>query len=208
MPPKQNQDGENSGDVSRETREKLEAYHALLLKWQKAINLVSASSVGDAWERHFNDSIQLESHIAESTGILADFGSGAGFPGLVLAMLRPALDVHLVESDARKCEFLRTVSRETNTPVSIHNTRIEDMDGQIKPDMITARALANLEKLCGYCLPFAQENPALELLFMKGEKADVEIEEARQKFAFDIDQFPSQTGAAGSLLRLRNLRIL
>ncbi len=208
MSPKQNQDGENSGDVSRETREKLEAYHALLLKWQKAINLVSAGSLNESWERHFNDSIQLESHIPESAGILADFGSGAGFPGLVLAILKPELDVHLIESDARKCEFLRTVSRETNTPVSIHNARIEDMDGQIKPDMIMARALANLEKLCGYCLPFAQENPALEMLFMKGEKASAEIEEAQQKFRFDLEQFPSQTDEAGAILRLKNLQSL
>ncbi len=150
-----------------------------------------------------------------------DIGSGAGFPGMVLAIARPDLKVHLVESDARKCEFLRTVSRETDTPVEIHNIRVEKFQERPDPstalagarsaqddnviDVITARALADLEILCGYCLPFAQENPALEMLFLKGEKAAGEIEKAREKYAFDCEEFPSRTDSGGVILRLRNL---
>lgn len=201
-------------------KEKLAQYEALLLKWQKAINLVSGKSLEDIEKRHFDDSLQLESLIPVGAKTLMDIGSGAGFPGMVLAMARPDLMVHLVESDARKCEFLRAVSRETNTPVEIHNVRIEKLREEPDPstsladarsaqddkiDVITARALAELEVLCGYCLPFAQENPALEMLFLKGEKAAGEIEKARQRYAFDCEEFPSRTGAGGMILRLRNL---
>ena len=99
-------------DVSREMREKLEIYHRLLLKWQKAINLISPRTIQEAWIRHFADSAQLTryipvaSDVSRESSIVADLGSGAGFPGLVLAMLRDDLDIHLIESDQRKCQFL------------------------------------------------------------------------------------------------------
>ncbi len=215
-------------DVSREAQEKLEVYHALLLKWQKAINLVSNQAIENARERHFNDSIQLADFLPKENLsslrkqgsaaskedsrfrgkgklVLMDMGSGAGFPGLVLSILRSELDVHLVESDGKKCEFLRTVSRETDTPVTIHNQRIEDMAGKIRPDVMTARALASLEALCEYNLPFAEENPELVLLFLKGEKAQEEIERAQQKFSFDLAQFPSETDPKGMILRISSL---
>lgn len=191
-------------EFSSEVRKKLETYKALLIKWQKAINLVSGKSLENVQHRHFDDSLQLKSLLPAGAKTLMDIGSGAGFPGMVLAMARPDLKVHLVESDARKCEFLRTVSRETGALVEIHNARIEALGG-VKPDVITARALAELETLCGYCLPFAQENPALEMLFLKGEKAAGEIAKARQKFAFDCEEFPSRTDSAGVVLRLKNL---
>lgn len=194
-------------ELSSEAKTKLDTYHALLIKWQKAINLVSNNSLDRAWERHFDDSIQLEPYIPEGAQTLVDMGSGAGFPGLVLAVLRPGLAVHLIESDARKCEFLRTVSRETDTPVTVHNVRIEAMAAPVKPDIITARALAALAAICGYCLPFAQENPGLEMLLMKGEKAGAEIEEAQKKYSFDLVQFSSRTEKAGTILRLKNLRL-
>ena len=125
----------------------LKHYYGLLLKWQKTINLVSPSTLDDAWNRHFEDSIQVVSYIPENMKILCDIGSGAGFPGLVIAIERPDIQVHLVESDSRKCAFMRTVSRETNlSNVTIHNDRIENVIGDIDADYVSARALASLNK--------------------------------------------------------------
>ena len=138
-------------DVPRESIEKLDTYHALLLKWQKAINLISPKTIDDAWVRHFADSAQLSGYIPEGAKTIMDWGSGAGFPAMVLAMLRPSLDVHAVESDERKCQFMRTVSRETSVPIRIHTQRIEALElDSVNPDIITARALASVSVLLDY----------------------------------------------------------
>ncbi len=187
-------------------QDKLGVYHAHLLKWQKAINLVSPKTIGDAWHRHFVDSAQINDLLPENCRILFDFGSGAGFPALVLAILRPDIDVHMVESDERKGQFLRTVSRETKTPVHIHTCRIENLETEAMPDVISARALASLNDLCSYALPYAQKNPDLELLFLKGAQAYEEIEIARQSYDFDVESQPSMTDPAASILRIMGLR--
>ena len=132
--------------VSHETMAKLKTYEELLQKWQPKINLVSLGSLKDAQTRHFADSLQIAEFVPASAKVLYDLGSGAGFPGLVLAMARPELTVHLVESDQRKSAFLQTVSRETRTPVSVHVDRIEKVSLST-PDVITARALASLSEL-------------------------------------------------------------
>ncbi len=114
--------------VSRETLEKLVAYERLLKQWQKTINLVAASTLTDVWHRHFADSAQLIRHAPTSAGTWLDLGSGAGFPGLVLAIMnaeRGATRHVLVESDSRKTAFLREASRAAATPVDILCTRIE-----------------------------------------------------------------------------------
>lgn len=188
-----------------ETREKLETYLGLLRKWQKSINLVSAGTLDDAWQRHFEDSLQLAAFVPEGARI-ADLGSGAGFPGLVLAIARPDLDVTLIESDTKKCTFLSTVSRETSTRITVINKRIESVTLDSVPAIVTARALAALDKLLGYCLRWAEENPGLTLLFLKGEKMDEEIAAARAVYAFDAETFPSQTSKEGGILQIRNLR--
>jgi len=124
--------------VSRETLDRLRRYGALLEKWQKRINLVAAGTVPDLWRRHMLDSAQLMVPIAalnKEKPMILDLGSGAGFPGLVLAML-DAGEVHLVESDQRKCAFLREVARETETALTIHESRIEDL----APPMIHGRS--------------------------------------------------------------------
>lgn len=200
-------------NVSRESIEKLEIYHALLLKWQKAINLVSPKTVGDAWVRHFADSVQLEQFICQNSSadvsressIVFDLGTGAGFPGLVLAMLRPELEVHLIESDERKCEFLRTVSRETDITVNVHTQRIEDGIEGVVPDFVTARALADLGALMAFCQDWAQKNPDLTMLFLKGSKADLEIADAQQLYSFDVQKHTSLTDPRGSILEIKNL---
>lgn len=193
-------------NVSRESFQRLEGYHALLLKWQKAVNLVSPGTIDQAWERHFADSAQLAAHIPGGFKTIADLGSGAGFPGLVLAILRPDLDAHLVESDQKKAEFLKTVSRETQTPVTVHAARIGDAANRIEPDLITARALAPLKELLGYARPWAAVNPGLQMVFPKGKNFAEEIKQAQESYVFEADILPSLTDKEGRVLRISGLR--
>ncbi len=190
--------------VSRETEAKLRHYVALLEKWQKAINLVSPKTIPQAWERHILDSLQLAPFIPEKKTVF-DFGSGAGFPGLALAIARPDLKISLFESDSRKCSFLQAVSRETQTPVTIVNHRIETLPIAEPPDMITARALAALKDLLGLSLPYAQLNSKLILLFLKGGQAGQEINDAKAFYDFSHDLFPSETDPEGQIMCLQSL---
>lgn len=197
-------DGFLTQNVSRESLGKLSIYHALLLKWQKAINLVSPKTLDVAKERHFNDSLQLLPHIPAGVKTLYDIGSGAGFPGLVLAICRPDIDVHLIESDERKGQFLRTVSRETSTSITIHTARIEETDLGA-PDIVSARALADLSQLFGFCEQWAFSNPGMEMMFLKGRQADAEIADAQQLYQFEVDKFQSVTDQEASLLKVKEL---
>lgn len=193
-------------DLSQDIREKLEAYHALLLKWNPAINLVSKSTIKDAWRRHFVDSIQIEQYVPDDAKIYADLGCGGGFPGLVVAIMRPDLDVHLVESDERKGQFMRTAIRETSAKnATVHTKRVEAATQDMAPDFITARALAALDKLFDLCLPWAENNSALELCFMKGARAEEEIAQARQSYSFDLESHSSITDVDARILCIRNL---
>lgn len=202
----QPEDFQSRYNVSRETMARLVTYYTLLLKWQRAINLVSPGTLDNIWQRHFADSAQMLTIIKE--GRVADLGSGAGFPGLVLAIMNPQLDIHLIESDERKCQFLKNVSRETKTSVTIHTNRIEEVLPHLSPDIITARALAPLEDLLAYCLPCAQENPQLCMVFLKGRKAEGEIAAAREKFDFENCFRPSETDPDGAVLEIAGLKML
>lgn len=202
-----NQEFFNSLNVSRETTEKLEIYLKLLMKWQRAINLVSPRTIQDAWMRHFVDSAQLLPLVPKHVRTIADIGSGAGFPGLVLAILNPALDVHLIESDMKKCQFMRNVSRETNTPIAVHNKRIENAYDLAKPDLISARALASLDELFDYTYPWVEQNKDLQLLFLKGERSQEEISRAESRYDFAYEEFESDTQSEASILRIANLCI-
>lgn len=194
-------DAEN---VSRESLAALDVYHALLVKWQKAINLVSPKTLGAAKERHFEDSLQVLPLIPDSAKTLYDLGSGAGFPGLVVAICRPDVGVHLIESDERKGQFLRTVSRETSCPVTVHTERIEHI-GLLAPDIVSARALADLTMLLGFCEAWARENGDLKMLFMKGRAAEDEIAAARTVYDFDVQRTQSKTDAEAVILTITNL---
>ncbi len=191
-------------DIALEIKEKLDLYEALLRKWQAKINLVSKNTLDDAWERHFLDSAQLEALLPENAKTLVDFGSGAGFPGLVLAVLRTDIEVHLVESDERKCAFLRNVSRETLTPATVHGIRIENAP-VFHADVLTARALADLKLLLEYSLPWFQENPTLVAFFLKGQKAEQEIEQAEEFFHFESELLESATDKSGRIIKVSNL---
>jgi 16S rRNA (guanine527-N7)-methyltransferase len=195
--------------VSRETTRRLELYEALLHKWQRAVNLVAAGTLGDVWHRHFADSAQLARLVPHQATSIVDLGSGAGFPGLVLAIVlaeRTPIRVRLVESDTRKAAFLSEVARNTGVAVDILATRIENPETQAKicpVDVITVRALAPLSRLLGLAAPlFAAGTVGL---FLKGRDVQREIEEARAGWRFDVELVPSLTEADGHVAVVREL---
>jgi 16S rRNA (guanine527-N7)-methyltransferase len=174
--------------------EKLDVYAALLKKWQAAINLVGPKTLDDLWARHFLDSLQLIRYIPEKQSLtLVDIGSGAGFPGLVLAIARPDLNVNLIESDGRKAEFLRHVSRETSTPVLVHAARAETVLPDLKPvpDVIVARALASVQDILTLCGGILPHRPLFVL--PKGKDYASELATAQEGWEFSYSLMPSLT---------------
>lgn len=193
-------------NVSRETLERLKTYEALLKQWNPKINLVSRATLDDAWGRHFQDSIQIERLIPQQTRSLADLGSGGGFPGLVLAILfaetRPEARVTLIESDQRKCTFLRTVLRETGVSARVLPERIEKV-APLGADVLTARALAPLSQLLG----FAERHlrPGGHAFFPKGARFRAEIEEALATWAFSREEIVSETSPEAVILKIGDI---
>jgi len=189
--------------VSRETMDRLRAYAELLVKWQAKINLVGPATMADLWRRHFLDSAQLFPLLpAPPEGRarrLVDLGSGAGFPGLVLAIMG-AGDVHLVESDQRKCAFLREAARITDTRVTIHALRIETL-APLDADVITARALASLDKLLDWAAPHRTAHTIH--IIPKGKEAEAELTEAAQSSTLEVTRHQSQTDPAATIFRIR-----
>jgi len=183
----------------------LNIYKDLLIKWQEKINLISPNTVENAWERHFLDSMQIAPLLPPKGKILFDLGCGAGFPGLVLAMTNPELDVYLVESDQKKCSFMKSVSRETRIKVHVENTRIENFNTDIVPDIITARALADLPKLFNYCKRWIEANPALCLIFPKGQAADQELEQLKILWDFECEEVTSLTQQEAKILKFTDV---
>jgi 16S rRNA (guanine527-N7)-methyltransferase len=185
---------------------KLDRYHDLLLQWQAKINLVSPNSIEDAWNRHFIDSIQIEQYIKDDTKSISDIGSGAGFPGLVLAIMRPDIQFHMVESDARKCTFLRNVSRETECiNVTVHTSRIEEKLPDLNVDCITARALAPLKQLIEYTQSQWENNIEFNMIIPKGRQYLDEIDDAESMFTFDYAEHQSQTSDDAIILTVSNI---
>lgn len=187
---------------SPEIIKNLKKYEEILKKWQKKINLISASSLSNLWERHFLDSAQLYP-LLPRTGKVLDFGSGAGFPALVLAVIAQGqgadLVFYLVESDVRKGEFLKEVVRILGLKnVQILSDRIEHIL-PFSVDIITARALANLAELVDFARPFATLKT--HALFIKGQGVDEEIKAL--KMSLNIFKIPSQTAPQGVILDIQ-----
>jgi 16S rRNA (guanine527-N7)-methyltransferase len=180
---------------------RLEIYVSLLRKWQRGINLVSNASLADVWRRHVLDSAQLHSLIPPDARVILDMGSGAGFPGLVLAILG-GFEIHLVESDARKCAFLHEVNRATNAGAIVHNGRIEALT-PFPVDIITARALAPLDVLLSYAQLFLNKNTFC--LFQKGKKANEELTKAQENWKIDITRIQSASDPSGIILLLGDI---
>lgn len=199
-----------SPDVSRETLSRLQAYADVLAKWQAKINLVGSATLPDVWQRHFLDSAQLYPLLPKQARVVTDLGSGAGFPGLVLAIVAEAagrdIQWHLVESDARKAAFIAEAARVARIAgaVKIHPVRAEGLGGRMGADVITARALAPLEKLLEYAQPLVK--PDGLCLFLKGEKVEDELTVARQRWAFLLERHPSLSDPAGVILAIRGLK--
>jgi 16S rRNA (guanine527-N7)-methyltransferase len=185
--------------VSRETAERLQRYAEALEHWQKRINLIGRATLPDLWRRHMLDSAQLLPLLPAETRRLIDLGSGAGFPGLVLAILGVS-EVHLVESDTRKCAFLRETARLTHTEnVAIHNRRVEEMPRE-PFDVVTARALAPLAELLPLAGRFA--GPRTVFLFPKGRGIAEELIRTPETARMRPELIPSRTQPGAAILKL------
>jgi 16S rRNA (guanine527-N7)-methyltransferase len=194
-------------DVSRKTYTDLETFQNMVLEWNNKFNLISKSSAEDIWNRHILDSLQLLKFISNKAEKLYDFGSGAGFPGMVLAIatkdIFPNLKVSLMESIRKKTTFLNEVKTKLNLDVDIYNERVENLE-LTKADIITSRAMASLEKLLNYAYPFCKKET--ELLFLKGKTWEDEIKTALIKWKFDYESFESITDKDGKILFIKNIR--
>jgi 16S rRNA (guanine527-N7)-methyltransferase len=190
--------------VSQETLDRLKAYIALLQEWNQHHNLVSKNAMADVWRRHVWDSAQLVPLMPPYTATVADLGSGAGFPGLVVAeLLRGRAEVVLYESTRKKADFLEAAAQRMGLNVGIRNVRIEA--GRHSPvDVVTARALAPLDKLLGYAQQMAARHTVC--LFLKGQSLGVELTEARKSWRMKALQHPSATDPSGVILEVRELR--
>lgn len=190
--------------VSRETVDRFRAYLDLLGQWQKAINLVGRSTLADPWRRHILDSAQLHRHLPPAPVRLADLGSGAGLPGLVLAIMGVA-EVHLVEADRRKAQFLREAARRLQLGnVTVHAARIETL--ALEVDVVTARALAPLDALLPLAVPLLA--PEGRLVLLKGRGAEVELTAARARWTMRVAALPSLADPEGRVLILDEVRPL
>jgi len=190
--------------VSRETLARLKLFVGLLEDWNSRVNLVSAKSLKEVWKRHVWDSAQLLPLVGDAESVV-DLGSGAGFPGLVLAILladrKPK--VVLYEAITKKCRFLEEAARRTGAAVEVRNDRIE----QAKPepfDLVTARACASLSQLLSYALPFQAKNT--RCLFLKGQSVGAELADAAKDWRMKVEQYPSRSDPSGIILDIRELR--
>jgi 16S rRNA (guanine527-N7)-methyltransferase len=192
-------------DVSRETTDRLDAFVLTLGKWQKAINLVSRSTLDELWVRHLLDSAQLVPLLPNQAKSLTDLGSGGGFPGLVLAALRPDLNITLIESDARKSAFLGEAARRMGLPKQpkLVIRRIETAP-PARADIVTARALAPLGQLLAWAAPHRSD--AAICLFHKGKDWQGELTAAKKDWDIETSSFPSVTDRDAVLLRIGSYR--
>lgn len=193
-------------EVETEVMAKLRHYHAKLLEWNPKINLVSASTADEAWQRHFMDSAQLYPvyrHSGDETTTLADMGSGAGFPGMVLAIMG-APNVTLIERDVRKAAFLRTIAAETKTAINLLNLDIKDV--ALKFDVITSRALAELSDLLD--MSEHMRKPSTHCLFLKGKNLDAELVKAQKDWAMEVRKMESATDNDAYIIRLTDIKRL
>jgi 16S rRNA (guanine527-N7)-methyltransferase len=183
------------------TLERLQIYLHLLEKWQPRINLVGRGSLDDPWRRHMLDSAQLVPLLPAKAGTIADLGSGAGFPGLVIAILT-GQRVHLIDSDARKCAFLREAARLTKAPVRVHNARIESLE-TFNADVVTARACAPLPQLLAYAVPLLKEGG--RCLFLKGKGVAAELTASKKMWKMRLTCLQSRSDPSGTILMVDDL---
>ncbi len=195
-------------DVSRETLQRLDVFVGLLLDWQTRTNLIASSTVAQLWTRHIADSLQLLA-LAPEAKTWVDFGSGGGFPGIVLACAladKSAAHIHLIESIGKKARFLEEAVHRLGLPATVHRTRVENCGDSFgeKPDVITARAVASLKVLCDYAFPLM--GPRSMALFPKGQDVEVELTEASRYWNIEAELVPSKTSLEGRIVHVRSLK--
>lgn len=195
--------------LPKKIKKNLEIYKSLLLKWQKAINLVSRGTLNNIWVRHIEDSLQLIPFIKGKSVI--DIGSGGGFPGMVLAIvsqesdflkqfnINDCFEVTCIDSDQRKMLFLSEVARQTSTKVNVITDRIENIEGKF--DTVTARGFAELKNLIGFAKKYSNYG-----VFLKGEKVHQEIGAAQKFFDFEYEIFESVTGKSGRIVVVYDIK--
>ena len=191
--------------VSRETAERLDAFVALLLRWQERTNLIAPSTIPELWTRHIADSLQL-ARLAPAAKVWIDLGSGGGFPGLIVAIAAaPGCVVHLVESNAKKAAFLREAARVLDAPARVYCERAEDFAQHFKDhtDVVMARALAPLDVLLRWVAPLMREGT--QALLMKGQDVEAELTEASKYWRITADLVPSLTDPAARIMIVRRL---
>ena len=199
-------------DVSRESCARLHTYVALLKRWQARINLVSPKTLQEAWVRHVADGLQLLPHIPQGPVDLVDLGSGSGVPGIVLALAlaeRADVSVRLVESNAKKAAFLRTVIRETGIRAMVINSRIEAVDWAAEmpddaPAIVLARALAPLPQLLDLASPLLSRGA--RALWHKGQDVEREIADSTRCWQLACEMIPSVTDPRGVILKIAEAR--
>ena len=186
-------------NVSRETLEKIFLYKDTLLQWNKKINLISSSTEDEIMHRHFLDSLQLVKYIKNRDDNILDFGSGAGFPALVLGAYGYN-NITLIDSDSRKCAFLRHISGLLQIKATILNSRIDKIPSQ-KVDIITARGCAPLQQLLLFADKFMKKNS--KCLFLKGKNWQNEIKVIKNKSEYDILAYQSITASTSVVLDIK-----
>ncbi|MDB2414423.1 16S rRNA (guanine(527)-N(7))-methyltransferase RsmG [Rickettsiales bacterium] len=188
-------------NVSRETSEKLNQYCQELLKWNKRINLISPSTENNIWERHILDSARLVTLIPDNTKLIVDLGSGAGLPGAIIAILTN-IKTTLIESDQRKCAFLQHIAATISPNIKVINDRIENIK-DLRPDIITARALAPLPKLIDLAKPLF--HPGCKCLFLKGENITKEIKSASASWDLTYEIIKDKNNDVGDILSISKI---
>ncbi len=181
----------------------LERYRSYLAEWNEKMNLVGPATLDVFWSRHAWDSAQILPLVPDAL-TWADLGTGAGLPGIVLAIMgkdRPGFHVHLVDSLTKRCRFLNEVVTGLQLPATVHNSRAEDLS--LTVDIVTARACAPLSRLLGYAQPYVKRGA--QALFLKGQEVASELEDAARTWDFEADVSPSLSDARGRIVRVRRL---
>lgn len=188
-------------DLNHSKIENIEEFVILLLKENYNFNLIGKSTIPEIWTRHILDSAQILKFIDDKNKKIADLGTGAGFPGIIISILG-AKEVHLIEKSVRKCEFLRKAKILSPNPIFIHQAKAEEVLDK-KFDILTSRALASLDKLLKYGIDFLKKDGYC--LFLKGKNLENEIKEAKEKYIFDYELFESLTALESAIIKVSNI---
>ena len=193
-------------DVSRESQARLKLFADLLTKWQVQINLVGGDTIPFLWERHIADSLQLRTYIGKGAKTVIDLGSGAGLPGLVLALAYPEYRVTLIESNGKKAAFLKEVARRSEISLQVIQDRAEHVDSEpfrSADPIVTSRAVAPLHRLLGLAAPFLKTGRAL---LHKGQDAGAELTEAMKSWRIAYIRHASVIDSRGVILEILEVR--